>query len=350
MTRQHQAPRGGHYIPLRAKPRPRAGMRESRLCPPSHTARALAHWHLFGGVRVGAGGAATAFRASSVLMSSADHESSRRWGRSVGRRPTSLTDRLRHVIVLVRATLSAQSPNGGAGPCTRLERHGSVPGERERGGKRMDDLAPAAARLRAAERIHIIGGPGSGKSTLAQRLGNVLGLPVHTLDTLAYEGPEFRARPLDVTARGAREIAQRPQWITEGIFLGWTEPLLRRADVIVWLDHATWRRSAGRIVIRSLRYAFVEMKARRGGERFLRFTDYARNLRQVFVVLVTSREYWHKREHTRRYPVTRDQVETALDAHAPKVLRVTRQGEAELLGRLVDEAARRPRRATRAVT
>lgn len=225
--------------------------------------------------------------------------------------------------------MSAQSSNGAWRSSCHLARQGSALTRRA-----ATDFAPAAARLRTAERIHIIGGPGSGKSTLAQRLGTVLGLPVHALDRLAYEGPEFTARPVAASARGALEIAEQPRWITEGIFLGWTEPLLRRADVIVWLDHATWRRSAGRIIIRSVRYAFAEMKTRRGRERFLRFPDYARNLRQVFVVLITSREYWVSREPTRRYPVTQEQVERALGPYVPKVIHVTRQRDFEALEQL----------------
>jgi adenylate kinase family enzyme len=198
----------------------------------------------------------------------------------------------------------------------------------------MTELMPIAARLRSADRIHIIGGPGSGKSTLARRLGGALGLPVYALDTLAYEGPEFAPRPPSSSERNAIEIAELPQWISEGIFLGWTDPLLRQADVIIWLDHATWRSAAGRIVSRSLRYAFGEMKTRRGAERFLRFTDYARNIRQVVFVLIRSREYWHPPQHRHRYPVTRQQVEKVLDAHAVKVVHITRKDEEAALRRL----------------
>jgi hypothetical protein len=104
--------------------------------------------------------------------------------------------------------------------------------------------------------------------------------------------------------------------------------------VIIWLDQATWRSAAGRIVSRSLRYAFGEMKTRRGAERFLRFTDYARNIRQVVFVLIRSREYWHAPQHPHRYPVTRQQVEKALDAHAAKVVHITRKDEEAALGRL----------------
>ena len=47
----------------------------------------------------------------------------------------------------------------------------------------------------------------------------------------------------------SREIASKPTWVTEGIFLWWIDDLLEAADIIVWLD-APWRVAAWRIVKR----------------------------------------------------------------------------------------------------
>lgn len=194
----------------------------------------------------------------------------------------------------------------------------------------MSVEASLVSKLESAERIHIIGGPGSGKSTLAGRIGRARDLPVYALDPVAYEGLEFAERPGKDSAERAHALAAMPRWVTEGIFVGWTEPLLERADVIVWIDSIGWTRAATRITMRTVRHAFGEMKVRRGRERFLRVGDYARNLRQLGFVLLASREYW-SRGWGDRYPVTRWQVEEALAAHQGKVLRLTNDHEARRL-------------------
>ncbi len=86
------------------------------------------------------------------------------------------------------------------------------------------------------KRIHIIGGPGAGKTTLALRLGRLLGAEPYKLDEIAYaRDPEIR-QPLSVRLDRIRSIAAEPTWITEGVYLWWTNQLLDSADLIVWLD------------------------------------------------------------------------------------------------------------------
>jgi adenylate kinase family enzyme len=186
-------------------------------------------------------------------------------------------------------------------------------------------------RLQAARRIHIVGPPGVGKTTLANALGGAMGLPVHQLDAIAYEGPEYLEQPYETTQREAQRIADEEAWIVEGIFVGWTKPLFESADVIVWLDYLSRRGAGVRIVRRAARGAWQEMKARRGAERFLRFRDYARHLRQLVFVLRESRDYWSGPEQARRYPVTRAQVEQAVAPYANKLMRITQAREARLL-------------------
>jgi len=203
--------------------------------------------------------------------------------------------------------------------------------------------APLPSKLESAERVHIIGGPGSGKSTLARRIGEALDLPVYALDLLAYEGIDFEERPVEDSAEHAREIASLPRWVTEGIHVGWTQPLLERADVIVWIDSVGWSRAATRITTRTFRNAFREIRVRRGRERFLRLSDYARHLRQLSYVLFASREYWSRSGQGNRYPVTRWQVEEALAAHRGKVLRLTEADDARRLAdSSVAQGATRP--------
>jgi hypothetical protein len=150
-----------------------------------------------------------------------------------------------------------------------------------------------------------------------------LNLPVYPLDLVAYEGPDFTPRPVEASASDAREISETPEWISEGIFVDWADPLLQRADVIVWLDYLSWHRAAYRIVVRTLRGAVREARLRRGSGRFLRFSDYGRNLKQLIRVLIQSREYWHEQSVPTRYAVTRAQAQDAIAPHWSKVIHIT---------------------------
>src|SRR4051794_39377361 len=203
-------------------------------------------------------------------------------------------------------------------------------------------VVPMTAKARSGpgvRRIHIIGGPGSGKSTLARDLGAKLRLPVHELDAIAYEGPHFQERPLAARLGDVRAIADRPEWIVEGIHLGWTDALLERADVIVWLDHTGWWRAAVRIVNRFMRSAIHEARAQTGSRRFSRFGDYRRHLTQLGTVLLSSREYYQPRLQGKRYPVTRRLAEQRLRAYGDKVVRCrTADDVAKLVSSLVESS------------
>lgn len=91
-------------------------------------------------------------------------------------------------------------------------------------------------------KIHVIGGPGSGKTTVGRQIASRCAVPFFELDEIAGAGPapEFRMQhPLAERLADADRIAALPGWVTEGSFLGWTDTLLRAADLIVWLDVPT---------------------------------------------------------------------------------------------------------------
>ena len=71
-----------------------------------------------------------------------------------------------------------------------------------------------------------------------------------------------------------RRIAAEPAWVTEGIFLWWTDDLLWSPELIVWLD-LPWRIAARRIVARHARASLAGVNRHRdlrGLARFLRST------------------------------------------------------------------------------
>ena len=102
------------------------------------------------------------------------------------------------------------------------------------------------------KRIHIIGGSGSGKTTLAGLVASHINAPCYHLDEIGYENGAGAQRPLAVRLTEVKQIANQDSWVTEGIFLGWTEELLQKAEIIVWLD-LPWRIVRWRIVTRHLK-------------------------------------------------------------------------------------------------
>jgi adenylate kinase family enzyme len=164
--------------------------------------------------------------------------------------------------------------------------------------------------------VYVCGGPGSGKTTFATALAHRTGTAAHHLDNIARvgggSGPETTA---DERQAAIDNILGQNAWIAEGVHLGWTQPLLDSAEAIVWLDHVAWHRSSGRIMRRFVSGALAEMRRRKGRERFLRFRDYARRLRELASAV----------PETRTYPF--DELERALAPFADKVVRCRTQDD-----------------------
>lgn len=119
-------------------------------------------------------------------------------------------------------------------------------------------------------RVHIVGGAGAGKSTLASQLGACLSAPVYHLDALNIVDATEHKRSLAPRAAEVQRIAAEPAWVTEGIFLGWTDALLRASDRIIWLD-LPWYIALGRIVRRYIQASLRGTNQYRGLRRLLRF-------------------------------------------------------------------------------
>lgn len=198
------------------------------------------------------------------------------------------------------------------------------------------DEVDLGARLFGARRIHVVGSSGAGKSRVANRLGTVLKLPVHHLDDVALDPESGSMRPPTECLAAARAIAQRPEWLSEGIYLGWTDVLLRSADTIIWLDTVSSRTAALRIVGRFLHHAFATARTQHGFRRIARFRDYRRQLRGLLSGLRETRRY-HRADvagSAEASPIpSRAATATALAPYRAKTVRCRRQDDLDRLMR-----------------
>jgi uridine kinase len=125
-------------------------------------------------------------------------------------------------------------------------------------------------------RVHIVGGPGSGKTTLAVRLSRRLDVPAHDLDAVAYERGAGDKRDRALRRADAERIAATAGWVTEGIYLWWTMPLVENADRIVWLD-VPWGIAVYRIVRRHIGRSLAGNNPHRGMTKLAGFVWGARH-------------------------------------------------------------------------
>lgn len=95
----------------------------------------------------------------------------------------------------------------------------------------------------APKRIVIIGNPGSGKSTLATRLGALLDLPVHHLDTHAFVNGNKTAKQELIQIQ--QQFVGQDSWIIEGCSISTLDMRFEKADIVIYLDipriHCVWR-------------------------------------------------------------------------------------------------------------
>jgi adenylate kinase family enzyme len=114
-------------------------------------------------------------------------------------------------------------------------------------------LGPADPLPATSRRFLVTGTSGAGKTTLARLIGAAVGVPTVEIDSL-HHGPGWTVLPTFVAE--VTRFADGPAWTIEWQYHAVKPLLLRRADVLVWLDHGRWTvmsRVVRRTVIRRLR-------------------------------------------------------------------------------------------------
>jgi hypothetical protein len=162
-------------------------------------------------------------------------------------------------------------------------------------------------------------------------------LPVHHLDEIArVGGGNGPLRPAAERDAAVSQILRRPRWIVEGIHLDWTDELLSAADMIVWLDHVSWRGSSRRIVRRFVRDALGEMRRQKGHRKFTRLGDYARQLGHLARSIPEARAY-HSSDSIAAAPSRAATLER-LTGYASKLIHCQSERDVrELVGRIKGE-------------
>ncbi len=171
-------------------------------------------------------------------------------------------------------------------------------------------------------KILIIGPSGAGKTTLAGQLGARFQLPVYPLDPIAFTDRRWTIRPLGQKVRAVREILEQPGWIAEGGHVGWTDPLLEAAGMIIWLEIP---------LLTTLR--------RR-----------TRGLRGISLIRETPQIWWQVRWYLRPYRQSQDldrwpsgsAIRYFLRAHMGKVLRYPRNPSVDVVAEAIEKTRARP--------
>ena len=99
-------------------------------------------------------------------------------------------------------------------------------------------------------RVVVAGVSGSGKTTLAGRIAMILEAPHIEIDAL-YHGPDWT--PRESFLADVHALVQRDAWTTEWQYSEARPILVKRADLVVWLDPPFLTVTLPRVVSRTLK-------------------------------------------------------------------------------------------------
>ena len=98
----------------------------------------------------------------------------------------------------------------------------------------------------------------------------MLRLPCYELDHLLLDLEELE-KPIEESSHEiVTKLVALDTWVIEGSYLEWVEPLLRRADLIVWMD-IPWRVASYRIIARHFKATIARNNRFPGLLRLYRF-------------------------------------------------------------------------------
>jgi adenylate kinase family enzyme len=97
------------------------------------------------------------------------------------------------------------------------------------------NVEQAAAALRTADRVLVIGCSGSGKSTLAQELSRRFTLPYVSMDRDVFWMPGWTQRPRAEALEIVERAVAQPRWIMDGTSPGTLPLRLPRTDLVIWM-------------------------------------------------------------------------------------------------------------------
>jgi len=84
-------------------------------------------------------------------------------------------------------------------------------------------------------KIHICGIYGSGKTTLAKYLSEEFDIPFYSLDDIKYIVKYSKIRSVEEIKENVKIISKKDNWITEGSWSDFAEPIFKEADLVVHL-------------------------------------------------------------------------------------------------------------------
>jgi adenylate kinase family enzyme len=104
----------------------------------------------------------------------------------------------------------------------------------------------------SVRKIFITDGPGSGKTTLSRRVGSSHGMPVYDLDAMLWES-QIRREPFEMAVSvSVSKIMEMDAWVAKRMYRGWADPLLRQAEIDLWMD-VPCRKASYRIISRHIK-------------------------------------------------------------------------------------------------
>nr|MBA4405621.1 hypothetical protein [Nanoarchaeum sp.] len=86
------------------------------------------------------------------------------------------------------------------------------------------------------DKVYVLGAPGSGKTFLAKKLSKILGIEHFDLDDIFWEKKYSVKRSDEEREKLLQKITKKKQWIAEGVYVSWTNEVIKNSNLVIWLD------------------------------------------------------------------------------------------------------------------